>query len=132
MERIGKSSIKTSTILLNWTNKLKDDDMGFVYFITDGEFIKIGTTRVDVKKRLKQLNTGSSKQLYLLGYIYGDKKEEKRIHKLFEKDKIRDNGEWFLASDSLIDFINNKNEMKNVCVIKNELMNNYLMTTLKL
>lgn len=132
METTGKNLTKILTILLIWTDKLRNKSISFVYFITDGEFIKIGTTRVDVKKRLKQLNTGSSKQLYLLGYIYGDKKEEKRIHKLFEKDKIRDNGEWFLASDSLIDFINDKNEMKNVCVIKNELMNNYLMTTLKL
>lgn len=39
-------------------NKTKKDLEGFVYFITNGYNIKIGFT-TNVKRRLKQLNTGS-------------------------------------------------------------------------
>lgn len=103
-----------------------------VYFITDGMYIKIGTTKVGVEKRLKQLNTGSPKKLYLLGYISGGKEKEKEIHKQFNNNKIRQNGEWFQATDELISFINKVNEKQNIIVIKNELLNNFLMATTKI
>ena len=106
--------------------------MGKVYFITDGKHIKIGTTKKDIKQRLKQLNTGSPLKLYLLGYICGGEKEEKNLHKKFSCLKIRDNGEWFYPDDSLIEYLNSINEMKNIIIVKNEYMNNFLMATLKI
>lgn len=103
-----------------------------VYFITDGEYIKIGYTKRKPDNRLKQLNTGNNKKLYLLGYIQGDKKKEKELHLKFNKYRIRQNGEWFLSSDSLIDFINENNVMLNTYVFKNELMNDFVMATIKI
>ena len=78
--------------------------MGFVYFITDGTKIKIGYSK-NVKSRIKQLNTGNSCKLYLLGYIQGDKELEKHLHRKFKCVNL----EWFQASDELLEFINNNN-----------------------
>lgn len=107
-------------------------NMGKVYFLTNGENIKIGHTKGNVIDRLKQLNTGSDMQLYLLGYINGDQKKEKELHSLFSNIKIRNNGEWFFATDKLIDYINEINEKTNTYVIKNELYNNKVMAVLKI
>lgn len=46
-------------VMINKKDKLSQDKEGFVYFITNGYNIKIGYTVKDVKRRLKQLNTGS-------------------------------------------------------------------------
>lgn len=80
--------------------------MGYVYFITNGENIKIGYTKNSVRKRLKQLNTGSDRQLYLLGYMEGTMADEKNLHLIFETYKIRENGEWFEASENILNYIN--------------------------
>ena len=87
-----------------------------VYFISDGEYIKIGYTKRKPDNRLKQLNTGNNKKLYLLGYIQGDKKKEKELHLKFNKYRIRQNGEWFLPSDELIEYINQNNSQPHVYV----------------
>ena len=57
--------------------------MGYVYFITNGENIKIGYTKNSVQKRLKQLNTGSDKQLYILGYMKGTMADEENLYSKF-------------------------------------------------
>ena len=56
-----------------------------VYFITDGENIKIGYTKGKPENRLKQLNTGNDKKLFLLGYIQGNKDKEKELQEMCEK-----------------------------------------------
>lgn len=91
--------------------------MGNVYFITDCKNIKIGYTKQkNVYKRLKQIQTGSPDRLYLLGYFFGTMSDEKYLHKLFAKERIRDNGEWFRASNELIEYINTHNEKENCYV----------------
>ena len=102
-----------------------------VYFITDGENIKIGYTKGKPENRLKQLNTGNDKKLFLLGYIQGNKDKEKELHTKFNKNRIRSNGEWFVASDELMDFINEYNNIPNTYVFKNELLNDFVMATTK-
>lgn len=62
--------------------------MGYVYFITDLFNIKIGYTKNNPNKRLKQLNTGSPNQLYLLGYIKGIKKMKIDYIKLLMNSKL--------------------------------------------
>lgn len=104
--------------------------MGKVYFFTNGNNIKIGYTKGDITKRLKQLNTGSDAQLYCLGYITGNKLKEKELHQYFSKYKIRNNGEWFYSSLELIEYINKFNERPNTYVEKNEYLNQ-VMTFLK-
>lgn len=91
-----------------------------VYFITDKENIKIGYTKQNPEKRLHQLNTGSPIQLYLLGYIEGDKNKEKELHRKFNKYRIRQNGEWFYGNEEIIDYINMVNEKENSYVIKDD------------
>lgn len=77
-----------------------------VYFITDGQYIKIGYTKNDAKKRLKQLQTSSPNRLFLLGYIDGDKTIEQNLHKKFYNSIVRINGEWFFPTQDILDYIN--------------------------
>lgn len=106
--------------------------VGKIYFFTNGENIKIGFTKNTVQKRLKQLNTGSDKQLYYLGCFSGTMEDEKQLHKKFEKYKLRSNGEWFVADEELLGYINSINEEKNVYVCKNELFENKVMALLSI
>lgn len=84
-----------------------------IYFISNGVNIKIGYTKNDPQKRLKQLNTGSDSKLFLLGYMQGNEQFEKELHSKFSKDRIRFNAEWFRPSEELTEYINNNNEKSN-------------------
>ena len=92
------------------------ENKGFVYFFSNSKNIKIGYTKNNPENRLKQLNTGSDTQLYMLGYIQGSIELEKSLHKKFGQDRIRQNAEWFYPSQELIDFINKNNEIKNIYI----------------
>lgn len=105
--------------------------MGKVYFITDGNYIKIGYTAGSVHRRLNQLKTGSPCQLYLLGYIDGTQKTEHELHIRFGKYRIRTDGEWFEGADEIIEYINAVNQHPNVYVERNAFCNNQIMTLLK-
>lgn len=84
-----------------------------IYFISNGENIKIGYTSQTVQKRINQLNAGSDSKLYVLGYMQGDMEKEKELHQKFGQYRIRQNAEWFSPSDDLIDYINDNSEMPN-------------------
>ena len=77
---------------------LKEDSplhrSGFVYFITDGEFVKIGVAD-NVEKRLKELQTGNPKELTVVRSVYCENPyyAEKLFHDLFRYKRV--NGEWF-------------------------------------
>ena len=79
-----------------------------IYFIADTnkDVVKIGVSK-SPKKRLKQLQTSNSNKLVLLGYIDGEKEQEKYLHNLFSKHKL--SGEWFILNDEIIDYINSVN-----------------------
>lgn len=79
------------------------DNIGKVYFITDGEYIKIGHTIKKIKGRMIALQVGNCKELTLLGYILGEVSKEKEIHNLFRHLLIR--GEWFKYSQEIIDYL---------------------------
>ena len=74
-----------------------------VYFITDGEFIKIGKAN-DPIERMRTMQTGNARKLKMLGY-YEDYDEELEgyMHKIFAKDRVR--GEWFKPSTDLYRFL---------------------------
>ena len=74
-----------------------------IYFISDGEFIKIGYTDRDVESRLKSLQTGNPKKLVLLGQMDGNESKEAELHEQFKA--LRANGEWFKSSSVLIRYI---------------------------
>ena len=92
------------------------DGETMVYFITDGNYIKIGYTKNNSKKRLKQLQTSNANRLFLLGYIEGDKTVEKELHNKFSSSIVRQNGEWFFPTEDLIDYINKNNLNDNIYV----------------
>ena len=84
-----------------------------IYFFSNRRNIKIGYTKNKIENRLKQLNTGSDSKLYCIGYMQGNMDKEKELHKQFSNERIRQNGEWFVPSDVLIDYINSHNEKPN-------------------
>lgn len=74
-----------------------------VYFIEDNiERIKIGFSN-DPQKRLRELQTGSSNSLHLIGSIPGGKHLESKLHSNFAHLKLKN--EWFHATQGLRGFI---------------------------
>lgn len=70
-----------------------------VYFITDGEFVKIGWTNRPARARLNDFQVGNVRRLRLLGTVYGNKSDEKFLHSRFSGSRVR--GEWFEQSPEL-------------------------------
>lgn len=81
----------------------------FIYSKNDNK-CKIGFTKNNPYKRLKQLNTGNSSPLLLLGFVEGDIIKEKSIRNQFHY--LKENLEWLKINQELIDFIN-KNTLTN-------------------
>jgi hypothetical protein len=74
---------------------------GFVYFAYIGEtapvYIKIGFSRYDPHKRLKNLQTGCPFPIKLLGFVIGRMVQEEELHDVLKDYRIQ--GEWFDYSD---------------------------------
>ncbi|MBP5724339.1 MAG: GIY-YIG nuclease family protein [Bacteroidales bacterium] len=81
--------------------------MGNVYLICDAEkeLFKIGVTKGDVEKRLKELQTGNGGELHIVHVQETDKpfKMETMLHnRFYPKNK---KGEWFeLSPEEVIGF----------------------------
>jgi DNA-binding XRE family transcriptional regulator len=73
-----------------------------VYFIKQGDYVKIGFTN-RFKTRLSQLQISSPIKLEVLAIIDGDKSDEQKFHEQFKH--ISSNGEWFMQCDELKSFI---------------------------
>ncbi len=75
----------------------------WVYFIQSGlsmdSPIKIGHTSRHLKERMSEINISSS-SYHLIAALPGGEPAEKRLHKLFETDRIR--GEWFRQTADLL------------------------------
>jgi len=73
--------------------------MGYVYLIGNNEIAnryKIGSTKAEnINKRLKQLQTGSSSELFIKDYYETEHpfKLEKMLHNHFKSSNVI--GEWF-------------------------------------
>jgi len=74
-----------------------------IYFVSDGEYIKIGITD-NIFKRLSSLQNGNPRNLELLGIYSGGIKTEKAVHKKFKSLSCR--GEWFKYHADIINHIN--------------------------
>lgn len=70
--------------------------MSYVYFIhsrvIEGEAIKIGRS-TSPHGRCRNLQCGSANPLFLLAYVKGDTRLERRLHATFEPVRLQ--GEWF-------------------------------------
>lgn len=74
-----------------------ENPKAFVYFVSDGSFVKIGIAD-DLKKRMKGLQTGNPKPLSLLAVVPTVSKDAARIleQKLhYAYSRYRACGEWF-------------------------------------
>lgn len=75
---------------------------GYVYFITDGEAVKIGYSR-SPRDRLNALQTAHHKGLWIIGHAPGGMWDEDRLHKRFAETRL--SGEWFESTPELMAFI---------------------------
>ncbi len=73
---------------------------GYVYFISDGSFCKIGVAS-NIKRRLGLLQTGNPNELVVIHSIYSKCPYvlEEELHKKYRKYHIR--GEWYDILDKL-------------------------------
>ncbi len=76
------------------------DMIGYVYLMTNGANYKIGFTANKPEKRLKQLQTGNSSRIELVGYVVCKDMEslESDLHREFAFK--RQMGEWFGLNDN--------------------------------
>ena len=96
-------------IAFNSMPKRIEKHISYVYIIK-GEVIdtyqsnyKIGISK-NIKERIETLQTSSPQKLKLIFKYptYNPKKIEKSLHNHFKYYRIRENGEWFKFSDSMI------------------------------
>jgi len=95
--------------------------MGYVYLLfcvnKDGsEGYKIGVTKNDPIKRLKQLQTGNESKIQLLNQYESENylKVEKWMHRKYNSYKTEAKNEWFsLESKDVISFIEDCKEADN-------------------
>lgn len=75
---------------------------GFVYFITDGDVIKIGYS-ICPRDRLRGLQTSNHKGLWIIDFAPGTTGDEGRLHRRFSETRL--SGEWFQSSPELLALI---------------------------
>ena len=80
-------------------------DSPSIYFLHDGECIKIGYS-ANPRSRVSSLQTACSRLVRLLGTISGSEEDEKRLHERFAHLRVR--GEWFRAHSELTEFIKSR------------------------
>lgn len=73
-----------------------------VYFIKSGDLIKIGYTG-DIEERKRNLQVNNPTIVEVLKTIPGGYQEEQLLHKKFAH--LNKTGEWFYATQELLDFI---------------------------
>lgn len=73
-----------------------------VYFISDGEAVKIGISK-NPNRRLSQLQTGHPRRLTLVATLPGGLDEEMQLHGRFRAHHL--SGEWFSDCPEIRDFI---------------------------
>lgn len=74
-----------------------------IYFLSDGEYIKIGYTKQDVYNRINNLQTANARDLICMGDIPGNLEDERKLYNKFQHLRVR--GEWFRRERELIEYI---------------------------
>lgn len=94
-----KSTISKTSRKLVSVEKLQD----IVYFVSAGDFIKIGKSTGNPKARIQTLQTGCPYKIEVIGWINGDVCLEKELHQRFSKHKAH--GEWFKNHSDITDYL---------------------------
>jgi len=85
-----------------------------IYFITDGDYIKIGYTEINPHTRIAGLQTGNPKRLSEVWTLPGDEDIERLFHGYFDKYRFR--GEWFIYNNEFnADFLSLATCIRDVC-----------------
>ena len=99
IEKIKKSITNIRYTRLQQINELEKEleqryKIGVIYFITDGNFVKIGYC-YNLKNRLEELQVGSPLKLYVRRHYLSEYPylEEQRLHEEYKEFHLR--GEWF-------------------------------------
>lgn len=106
---------------------------GYVYLIGNWDtpnFYKIGVTRGDIKKRIKELQTGNPSELWHVEYHETDYPffVEKQLHFKFREKHVE--GEWFeLTISEMLNFKNICNQIEQM--IEELKDNEFFMKNLK-
>lgn len=86
-----------------------DYDMGFVYFLLlDEKYVKIGFSQCPYR-RYFEIQAHNPTHLSLIGIMEGSIADERRLHKLFAKQRVRN--EWFAYSQQISDFVDQNCDM---------------------
>lgn len=99
---LGRSE-QEATVTTMATVPSSESGCSFVYAIGDGHGrVKIGTAD-DVRKRIRQLQTGNASRLYLIAYLrlryrFDADRVERAAHEENHADRL--SGEWFAMSDA--------------------------------
>lgn len=80
-----------------------------VYFARSGDRIKIGFTG-DLDQRMACLSAMSCQPVTLLTYVPGGREKESHFHRRFAA--LRLHGEWFVASESMLRFIDHTESLR--------------------
>lgn len=83
-------------------NSKSGTEKGFIYFITDRNFVKIGFTK-NVEKRLENLQVGTPQKLELTYSLEGTVFDEKIIQNMFSE--YHERGEWYRLEGRLEGFL---------------------------
>ena len=104
IERVSMAEVPTGYLGAERPDEDNPEDVVTIYFLEaiGQDKIKIGKTR-DLKKRLGQLQTGSTSKLQPLGVIVDKASRESELHALFAEDWIQ--GEWFRDTARLRNYI---------------------------
>lgn len=92
MQDRHRAEARAAEMTLGVLPAANDNVPSHVYFITDGEAIKIGKAN-NPRARLSSLQTSHHKPLYIIAAIPGDEMLERQLHRTFGEFRIR--GEWF-------------------------------------
>lgn len=93
----------------------RPDKEELIYFISNGNFVKIGYT-ASVKARIKKMLTDTPFDLVALHVEAGTRADEKRLHKMFKHLRVK--REWFKMSDDISLYIESR---KAVLEIKDDI-----------
>ena len=91
-------------VIRDRTAQRREGRQGYVYLITDGEYLKIGYS-VNPEKRVAELQTGNARPLRLLGKIEGTEADERALHQKYIRNNVLQ--EWFHINGPLLqEFVN--------------------------
>lgn len=91
-------------LLTRKTKSEENEANGFVYFISDSQYIKIGYTESNPDTQLDMLQTGNARVLRLIGWHDNMSiTDEHNFHTRFEP--YRQHDEWFRIQGSLLQYL---------------------------